>query len=108
MSQSLPSGAVRHLVMCRFRPDAGAERIAALVDAFRDLQNKIPGIIAFEYGENNSPEGMNRGMACAFLLTFESAAARDIYLPHPEHKNFVSAHGAAFEEVQVIDYCPLP
>lgn len=107
MSQSLPSGAVRHLVMCRFRSDADAARITALVDAFRDLKNKIPGILAFEYGENNSPEGMNHGMACAFLLTFESAAARDAYLPHPEHQKFGAAHGSAFEEVQVIDYCPL-
>lgn len=108
MSQSLPAGAVRHLVMCRFRPGTDAARIAALVNAFRDLKNKIPGILAFEHGENNSPEGLNRGMNYTFLLTFESAAARDVYLPHPEHKNFVASQGGLFEEVQVIDYCPLP
>ena len=107
MTITLPAGAVRHLVMCRFRPGTSAERVAAFVAHFRSLKDLIPGILSFECGENISPEGMNRGMNFAVMLTFESAAARDVYLPHPEHKNFGAAQGEILEEVQVIDYCPL-
>jgi len=106
MSQPLPTGAVRHVVMCRFRPDASPERIAEFTDAFRGLTVKIPGILAFEWGANNSPEGLERGITHLYLLTFESAAARDTYLPHPEHKLFGATQGGILEQVQVIDYCP--
>ena len=37
---------------------------------------------------NNSPEGKDLGFTHVHLMTFESAAARDAYLPHPEHARF--------------------
>ena len=40
-------------------------------------------------GPNNSPEGLTKGLTHAFTLTFASSAARDAYLPHPVHAEFV-------------------
>ena len=37
---------------------------------------------------NNSPEGKNLGFTHVYMLTFEDAAARDAYLPHPDHAKF--------------------
>ncbi len=99
---------LRHVVIFKYKPDATSEQIQEVTDAFRDLQNKIPGIRAFEHGVNNSPEGMDLGFTHVHLLTFESAEARDHYLPHPEHKAF----GALLQrlgivaEVFVVDYVP--
>src|SRR5690606_33835284 len=64
------------------------EQIQQLTDAFRELKNKIPGLIAFEHGQNHSPEGKDPGLDHVYTITFESAAARDTYLPHPEHQAF--------------------
>ena len=54
----------------------------------------------------NSPEGKNLGFTHVYLLTFESVAARDAYLPHPEHKKFGELLGklGVVEDVFVVDY----
>ncbi len=55
---------------------------------------------------NNSPEGKNLGFTHVYLATFESVAARDAYLPHPEHKKFGDLLGklGVVEDVFVVDY----
>jgi hypothetical protein len=98
---------VRHLVLCRFKEGTRPDQIQVFVDAFRRLKDLIPGVLSFEHGANASPEGLNRGMTYANLITFEDAAARDAYLPHPEHRRFVAEHTGILAEVQVLDYVPL-
>ena len=66
---------ITHLVMCRFRPGTSDEAIQQVIAGFRDLCGKIEGIVSFEYGENNSPEGKSRGLTHVFNLTFVNAAA---------------------------------
>jgi hypothetical protein len=100
------SAPVRHLVVFKYKKDAGADKIAQVTRAFRELRSKIPGITAFEDGVNNSPEGKNLGFTHVYQLTFESVAARDAYLPHPEHKKFGDLLGklAVVEDAFVVDY----
>ena len=100
---------VRHLVVFKFKPAATPEQIQQVSDALRALKEKIPGIVSFERGVNNSPEGKNLGFTHAFLITFEDAAARDAYLPHPEHKKFGALLGSlnVMEDVFVVDYQPM-
>jgi Stress responsive A/B Barrel Domain len=97
---------VRHIVALKYKPAATAEQIQQVTDAFRDLRNKIPGITAFEDGVNNSPEGKNLGFTHVYVLTFEDAAARDAYLPHPEHAAFGKLLGTLdiVADVFVVDY----
>jgi hypothetical protein len=99
---------VRHLVVFKFKPTATPAQIEQVTDALRALKGKIPGIVAFEQGVNNSPEGKNLGFTHAFLITFEDAAARDAYLPHPEHKKFGALLGSlnVMDDVFVVDYEP--
>ena len=99
---------VRHVVVFKYAPDATEAQIQAITDAFRALQDEIPGIVAFEHGVNNSPEGLNQGFTHVYLLTFEDAAARDAYLPHPAHQAFGKTLGDSgiFEGAFVIDYVP--
>ena len=97
---------VRHVVVFKYKKGATPEQIAQITRAFRDLRTKIPGITAFEDGVNNSPEGKNLGFTHVYLLTFESLAARDAYLPHPEHKKFGELLGklGVLEDAFVVDY----
>ncbi len=99
---------VRHVVVFKYKPGATQEQIKQVTDAFRGLKGKIPGIVSFEHGVNNSPEGKNQGFTHVYFLTFEDAAARDIYLPHPEHKKFGQLLGklGIHEDVFVVDYEP--
>ena len=98
--------AVRHIVVFKYSEDATDDQIKEITDAFRALKDKIPGIIDFEYGVNNSPEGLNQGFTHVYLLTFENVAARDTYLPHPEHEAFgtLLKGSGIFEGAYVVDY----
>jgi hypothetical protein len=99
---------VRHVVVFKYKPGAPARQIDLVTQAFRDLRTKIPGITAFEDGINNSPEGKNQGFTHVYVMTFESVAARDAYLPHPEHKKFGELLGklGIVADVFVVDYVP--
>jgi len=97
---------VKHIVIFKYKPSATPEQINEVTTAFRALKDKIPGIVSFEHGINNSPEGLNKGFTHVYLLTFENVAARDAYLPHPEHKNFGALLGrlGVLEEPFVVDF----
>ena len=101
---SQPTKGLRHVVSFKFKPEATQTQVNALIEAFKGLQNDIPQIKAFEWGLNNSPEGVDKGMTHVFLLTFEDAKARDEYLPHPAHKAFGDTHGGIIEDLVVVDY----
>jgi hypothetical protein len=99
---------VRHVLVGRFRAGTSETLIQSFFTNFRDMVGKIEGVVAFEYGVNNSTEGMNRGLTHVVTLTFASVAARDAYLPHAEHRKFVAWIGLVniLEELLVVDYIP--
>ena len=99
---------MRHVVIFKFKPDASEEEIEKVTQALGDLKETIPGIVAFEHGVNESPENLNKGFTHVYMFTFEDAAARDVYLPHPEHKEFGQMLGDLdiVEDVFVVDYRP--
>lgn len=90
---------VRHIVAVKYKDEATEEQIQQVTKAFRGLQDKIPGIVSFEDGVNNSREERNNGFTHVYLVTFEDANARDEYLPHPEHKKLVKL----VEELGILD-----
>ncbi|MEP2307980.1 Dabb family protein, partial [Rhodopirellula bahusiensis] len=94
----------RHVVMFGFKESSSEADVKTVVDAFRNLPNEIPEIADFEFGTNNSPEGLNDGLSHCFLVSFESEEDRETYLPHPAHKAFVEVLKPHLEKVVVIDY----
>jgi hypothetical protein len=101
-----PSSEVKHIVVFKYKSTATAAQIEEVTQAFKALKNTIPGILSFEYGVNNSPENLNKGFTHVYLLTFKDTAARDQYLPHPEHKKFGELLGklGVLEEPFVVDF----
>ena len=102
------SSAIRHIVIFKYKEGATGDQIQQVTNEFRTLQNKISGILSFEHGVNNSPEGLNLGFSHVYTLTFESMQARETYLPHPQHKLFGEFLGrlGILEDVFVVDYFP--
>jgi hypothetical protein len=95
---------LRHIVLFKFKATAGAADIQKVESAFAALPSKIKEIKDFEWGLNNSPEGLNKEFTHCFFVTFESEADRAIYLPHPDHQAFVGLLDPILEDVLVIDY----
>ena len=95
---------LRHVVMFQFKSTSSEAEVQNVVDAFRALPSKIPAIAEFEYGTNNSPEGLADGLTHCFLVSFKSEADREAYLPHPAHQSFVDVLKPHLEKVVVIDY----
>jgi hypothetical protein len=98
------STTLRHVVLFAFKDSATLERIDAVVADFGLLKERIPGIVAYEWGTNVSPEGLNQGYTHCFTLTFASENDRDAYLVHPAHQAFVDTLGACLEKSLVVDY----
>lgn len=103
-AQEKSSRMLRHIVMFKFKETSSKEDVQKVVDAFRSLKQSIPEVAAFEYGTDNSPEGLANGFTHCFLVTFKSEKDREVYLPHPKHKEFVEILKPHLDKVQVIDY----
>jgi len=97
-------GKLRHVVLFQYKEGTTPDQIKTIEDAFRELPSKIPTIVNFEWGTNNSPEGLADGFTHCFLVTFNDAEGRAVYLPHPAHKEFGSVLMPHLEKVLVIDY----
>jgi len=95
---------LRHLVLFNFKENVSADSIAIVERAFSELPSKIKEIRGFEWGTDNSPEGVAKGFTHSFLVTFHREEDRAIYLPHPDHKNFSAIVDPLLEDVLVLDY----
>lgn len=95
---------LRHVVMFKFKETAKKDDIRKVREAFSALPSKIPQIHSYEWGTNNSPEGLDKGFTHVFFLTFKSVEDRAIYLPHPDHKAFGDVLGPHLDDVLVLDY----
>lgn len=95
---------LRHLVLLKFKSDTSPATIAEITAAFHALRTAIDTVRGLESGTDVSPEGLAKGYTHAFLLTFDDAAGRDHYLPHPAHQAFVAQLQPLLEDVLVLDY----
>jgi hypothetical protein len=112
VSQSLPSAfaqdkpapLLRHVVLFKFKPEVTKAQVQEVVAAFAALPKKIAAIAAFEWGTDVSTEMKSEGFTHCFVVSFKDKQARDEYLPHPAHGEFVRLAGPRIEKVLVIDY----
>jgi lysophospholipase L1-like esterase len=95
---------LRHVVLFKFKEATTKEQIKEIEDAFAQLPKKIDVIQDFEWGTNNSPEGLAQGYTHCFFVTFKDEKGRETYLPHPEHKKFVELALPKIESALVVDY----
>ena len=102
--EAKPEKELRHVVLFKFKESVSKAEVEEVVKAFAALPSKIDEIIEFENGTDVSIEGKAKGFTHGFVVTFENEKGREIYLPHPAHKQFVSLVGPRLEDVLVFDY----
>lgn len=95
---------LQHVVLFKFKEDAKPGEVKKVEEAFIALKAQIKEIKALEWGLNNSPENLNQEFTHCFIVSFSSERDREIYLPHPKHKEFVALLGPVLDKVLVIDY----
>lgn len=78
---------IQHIVLLKLKAGVDDASRHALLDGLRAMQasGAIPGIVSVDGGDNDSPEGKSHGFDWGFVVVFADAAARDAYLPHPDH-----------------------
>ena len=103
-TKAIDSPKLRHVVLFKFKETSSEEEIHQVEEAFNALPSKISEIKGYEWGTNNSPENLNKGLTHCFLLTFDSEADRDTYLTHPDHVAFGDIAGPHIADVTVVDY----
>ncbi|MEL6695070.1 MAG: Dabb family protein [Bacteroidota bacterium] len=99
-----PEKLLRHVVLFKFNAEATADTVKKIEQAFARLPEKIEEIYSLEWGTNNSPEGLDKGLTHCFFVTFRSEEDRAKYLPHPDHQAFVKMIEPYVEDVTVVDY----
>jgi N-dimethylarginine dimethylaminohydrolase len=95
---------VQHVVLLKFKRSVSDTTVRECFAALAQLQQLIPGLEHFSGGPNTSTEGQTKGFGHGFVMTFRDEAARDAYLPHPEHERVKRLLLRHVEDVIVVDY----
>ena len=104
ITQTTMAKSLRHIVLFKFNEASSQEDIDHVAREFALLPSKIKEVTDFEWGTNNSPEGLDKGFTHSFFVTFSSEADRQVYLKHPDHLAFLEILKPHLEDVLVIDY----
>jgi hypothetical protein len=95
---------VRHFGVFKFKPTISEEQIMECFQSMKDMVEKIPGLLAMEYGSYNSDEGLNDDFTHGFIMTFDTPESRDAYLPHPLHEKVKELVVPRLERLVVFDF----
>lgn len=95
---------VVHVVCFKFNDGVTQDQIDRVSKDFAALRKKVPSVVNYRAGLNNSPEGLNKGFTHCFIVTFANVKGRDAYLPHPAHQEFVKTLDGLIADVFVIDF----
>ena len=95
---------LHHIVLFRFHDHVDAVAIAAVEAEFAALVAATGLIRDFRHGPDCSPEGLAQGFTHGWLLQFAGSAARDAYLTHPAHQQFVARVQPLLAAALVFDF----
>ncbi len=95
---------VKHIALFKFKEGISQEQIEKVFQDLMDLSESIDGIEDYVSGPNISPENLANGYTHGFVMTFQDVAARDAYLPHPEHEKFKADALPLIESVLTFDF----
>ena len=96
--------AVKHIALFNFKAGTSQEQIDKVLEELLDLSEMVAGVQDYVAGTNNSPENLNQGFTHGFVMTFENVAARDAYLPHPDHERVKASVLPFIDSVLVLDF----
>lgn len=74
---------ITHVVLLQPRAATTTAELTAFLDHVRDLQKRIPGIIAISAGKNHSP--YRSAYTYGIIMRFVDEAHLQAHHPHPAH-----------------------
>ncbi len=92
-----------HIVLMKPKADATEADLDQIRSKILDLQRLVPGIESITFGPNLSIEPLTQGYTLGFIVQFTDAAARDAYLPHPDHQAVLPFVQPVVDSVLVFD-----
>ncbi len=95
---------VKHIAFLQFKEDVSPDQIDRCFESLVGMVGRIPGLLDIVHGPYESDEGLNDGYTHAFIMTMESPAARDAYLPHPIHEEVKAGIDPHLERLVVFDF----
>ena len=99
---------IRHVVLFKLRPELGPADVEKIMAGLNALKAVVPGMLNVSFGKDVSPEGLQRGHTHGFTVDFADTAARDAYLPHPDHQKLgaqiVAATQGGVDGITVLDW----
>lgn len=94
---------ITHLVLLKPNDTATPEQLDRLGAGGHALAKTIDGITSTKFGRDTSPAKADQGYTHALVVEFTDAAARDAYLPHPDHLAYSDTLMPLVSGVLVID-----
>ena len=94
---------ITHIVLVSWKSGRAPAAEESIRPAIRALTETIPGIANLVEGRSSSLEGLEDGHNYGFVITFDSAPARDCYLTDPRHRVVADAIGVHAQRVVVFD-----
>jgi hypothetical protein len=76
---------ILHVVLLQPKPEVTLEEMQTALEQVRALQQKIPGIIDVQAGENVNSSN-HKGYTYGFVMRFVDEAHLRAYAPHPDHQ----------------------
>jgi heme-degrading monooxygenase HmoA len=75
---------ILHTLLLQPKSETTAEEMQAVLAQVKALQQKIPGIVDIQAGENSNVH--NQGYTFGFVMRFVDEEHFKAYFPHPEHR----------------------
>ena len=91
-----------HVLMFRWFDNVGSDQIEEVLENFRQLQGRIPGLLEVSSGANQSTR--SQGYTHGAVLRFTDAAALQAYGNHPAHAALLEKLRLSMAQVAVLDY----
>ena len=96
---------IEHIVLMKLKEGVTEAQTQELLDGLKKLKEMVPGMLEVSGGYDNSPESKNADFTYGFIVRFRDAAARDGYVPHPEHQKLAKTLVRPIaDDVLVFDY----
>ncbi|MCC4798694.1 stress protein [Enterovibrio norvegicus] len=95
---------IRHILLVTFKPTTNEADLGEIREEFESMTERVEGVVSVEWGENDSPEGKNKGYTHIIFMTFNDEDARQRYLVDPEHDGLKVVFGPHIEDLIVVDY----
>ncbi|WP_325894515.1 Dabb family protein [Grimontia sp. NTOU-MAR1] len=95
---------IRHVLLVKLKPTSNEADFEEIREEFMSMIERVEGVVSVEWGENDSPEGKNKGYTHVVFMTFADEEGRQNYLLHPEHEALKEVFVPHIEDIIVVDY----